>query len=48
LIYERKKAFIYLTKKIKIPKKDRFLIGKNKIFIILESELSKIPEIVDP
>lgn len=30
------------------PKKDRFLIGSNEIFIVSESEISKIPEIMDP
>jgi len=30
----------------KKPKKDRFLIGNNKIFIIEKSELNKIPEIM--
>ena len=32
---------------IKKPKRDTFLIGENKIFIVLESELSKIPEYMD-
>lgn len=32
---------------LKKPKKDNFLIGENRIFVILESELSKIPEIMD-
>ena len=32
---------------LKKPKKDKFLIGSNKIFIILESELTKIPYITD-
>lgn len=30
----------------KKPKKDSFLIGKNKRFIVDESELDKIPEIM--
>ena len=32
---------------IKKPQKDRFLIGKNKIFILEASEISKIPELID-
>lgn len=32
---------------LKKPKKDNFLMGGNKIFIILESELTKIPYIMD-
>ena len=32
---------------LKKPKKDTFLMGENKIFILAESELSKIPELVD-
>lgn len=31
----------------KKPKRDSFLIGKNKIFILEETELSKIPGIID-
>ncbi len=31
----------------KKPKKDKFLIGKNKIFILEKQELKKIPEITD-
>jgi hypothetical protein len=30
----------------KKPKKDRFLIGRNKIFILEEKELKKIPKIL--
>ena len=30
----------------KKPKRDRFLIGKNRIFILEEQELNKIPEIL--
>ena len=30
----------------KKPKRDNFLIGKNKIFILEETELSKIPELI--
>jgi len=32
---------------LKKPKKDTFLIGKNMIYVILESELSKISDIAD-
>ena len=32
---------------LKKPKRDMFLMGENKIFILLESELSKIPIIMD-
>ena len=32
---------------LKKPKRDTFLIGENRIFIVLESELSKIPEYMD-
>lgn len=31
----------------KKPKKDRFLMGKNKIFILEKSELNKIPRLID-
>ena len=31
----------------KKPKKDKYLIGKNKIFILEESELGKIPIFID-
>lgn len=31
----------------KKPKKDKFLMGENKIFILEESELSKIPELLN-
>ena len=30
----------------KKPKKDRFLIGKNKVYVLDESELEKIKSIV--
>lgn len=30
----------------KKSKKDRFLIGKNRVFILEEKELNKIPEIL--
>jgi Holliday junction resolvase len=29
------------------PKRDTFLMGNNRLFILTESELSKIPEIID-
>ncbi|MDO8563568.1 MAG: hypothetical protein Q7R87_01010 [Nanoarchaeota archaeon] len=32
---------------LKKPKKDIFLMEENKIFVIVESEISKIPEIID-
>lgn len=32
---------------LKKPKKDSFLIGKNKIIILTDSELFKIPELID-
>ena len=31
----------------KKPKKDKFLIGKNKIFVLENSELTKIPELIE-
>ena len=31
----------------KKPKKDKFLIGKNKIFVLTKEELNKIPELID-
>lgn len=37
-------GFLICRKK---PKKDTFLIGENKIFILTESDLKKIPEIMD-
>jgi Holliday junction resolvase len=36
-------GFLICRKK---PKKDKFLIGKNKIFILEDSEISKIPELM--
>lgn len=32
---------------LKKPRKDTFLMGKNKIYILLESEIDKIPELID-
>ncbi len=32
---------------LKKPKRDMFLMGENKIFVLLDSELSKIPTIMD-
>lgn len=32
---------------LKKPKKDTFLIGKNKIMVVTKSELSKIPQVMD-
>lgn len=29
------------------PKKDKFKIGKNKIFVLEKQELNKIPEIIE-
>lgn len=29
------------------PKKDKFLIGKNEIFILDKEELNKIPNLID-
>lgn len=31
----------------KKPKKDKFLINKNKIFILEKEELKKIPKLID-
>ena len=39
-----KLGFLVCFKK---PKKDSFLIGKNKILILEESELKKIPDLID-
>lgn len=32
---------------LKKPRRDSFLMGENKIFVLMDSELSKIPEIMD-
>ncbi|RLG15975.1 hypothetical protein DRN69_02120 [Candidatus Pacearchaeota archaeon] len=37
-------GFLICRKK---PKRDKFLIGKNKIFVLDESELNKIPSLID-
>ena len=32
---------------LKKPRKDTFLIGENRIFVLEESELQRIPELID-